>query len=455
MAIRVGINGFGRIGRNFFRAQLEREADIEIVAANDLGDQATMAHLLKYDSNLGPFPGDVELGDGVIRAGGEELKLFSERDPGAIPWGDLGVDVVLESTGFFTDREGAKKHLDAGVKKVVISAPATDPDVTLVLGVNDDTYDKDAHHIVSNASCTTNCVAPMAKVLHDAFTVEQGFMTTIHAYTNDQNILDLPHKDLRRARAAAVNLIPTSTGAARAIGLVLPELKGKIDGMSMRAPVPTGSVTDLVVRVGRETSVDEVNQAFRTAADGPLEGYLQYTEDPIVSTDIQRSPYSCILDSKLTMVNGTMVKVFGWYDNEWGYSCRLVDLMGKLRLMRFSQARLLVDDFAAAFRFYRDTLGFTAASGDESSVYASFDTGSGMVAIFERSGQGEVVELRPPGDSTLLVLEVDDVDAAIAGKDEHVVRAPVDKPEWGGRVAYLRDPSGNLIELFQSLPQQE
>jgi glyceraldehyde 3-phosphate dehydrogenase len=330
MAIRVGINGFGRIGRNFFRAQLERKADIEIVAANDLGDQATMAHLLKYDSNLGPFPGDVELGDGVIRAGGEELKLFSERDPGAIPWGDLGVDVVLESTGFFTDREGAKKHLDAGVKKVVISAPATDPDVTLVLGVNDDTYDKDAHHIVSNASCTTNCVAPMAKVLHDAFTVEQGFMTTIHAYTNDQNILDLPHKDLRRARAAAVNLIPTSTGAARAIGLVLPELKGKIDGMSMRAPVPTGSVTDLVVRVGRETSVDEVNQAFRTAADGPLEGYLQYTEDPIVSTDIQRSPYSCILDSKLTMVNGTMVKVFGWYDNEWGYSCRLVDLMGKL-----------------------------------------------------------------------------------------------------------------------------
>jgi glyceraldehyde 3-phosphate dehydrogenase len=330
MAIRVGINGFGRIGRNFFRAQLERGGDIQIVAANDLGDQATMAHLLKYDSNLGPFDGDVELGDGVIRAGGEEIKLFSERDPGAIPWGDLGVDVVLESTGFFTDREGAQKHLDAGVKKVVISAPATDPDVTLVLGVNDGDYDKGSHNIISNASCTTNCVAPMAKVLHDTFTVEQGFMTTIHAYTNDQNILDLPHKDLRRARAAAINLIPTSTGAARAIGLVLPELKGKIDGMSMRAPVPTGSVTDLVVRVGRETSVEEVNAAFRAAADGPLAGYLQYTEDPIVSSDIKHSPYSCILDSDLTMVNGSMVKVFGWYDNEWGYSCRLVDLIGKL-----------------------------------------------------------------------------------------------------------------------------
>ncbi|HEX4930371.1 MAG TPA: type I glyceraldehyde-3-phosphate dehydrogenase [Gaiellaceae bacterium] len=330
MATRVGINGFGRIGRNFFRAQLERGGDIEIVAANDLGDQATMAHLLEYDSNLGPFAGDVELGDGVIRAGGEEIKLFSERDPGAIPWGDLGVDVVLESTGFFTDREGAQKHLDAGVKKVVISAPATDPDVTLVLGVNDGEYDKGSHHIISNASCTTNCVAPMAKVLHDAFTVEQGFMTTIHAYTNDQNILDLPHKDLRRARAAAINLIPTSTGAARAIGVVLPELKGKIDGMSMRAPVPTGSVTDLVVRVGRETSVDEVNAAFRAAADGPLHGYLEYTDDPIVSSDIKRSPYSCIFDSDLTMVNGSMVKVFGWYDNEWGYSCRLVDLIGKL-----------------------------------------------------------------------------------------------------------------------------
>jgi glyceraldehyde 3-phosphate dehydrogenase len=331
MAIRVGINGFGRIGRNFFRAQLERKADIEIVAANDLGDEQTMATLLKYDSNLGPLEGEVDVSGGVIRAGGEEVKLLSERDPGAIPWGDLGVDVVLESTGFFTKRDDAQKHLDAGAKKVVISAPATDPDITLVLGVNDGEYDQDAHRIVSNASCTTNCVAPMAKVLHDAFTVEQGFMTTIHAYTNDQRILDLPHEDLRRARAAAINLIPTSTGAARAIGLVLPDLKGKVDGMSMRAPVPTGSVTDLVVRVGRETSADEVNEAFRAAASsGSLEGYLQYTEDPIVSSDIQRSQYSCIFDSKLTMVNGTMVKVFGWYDNEWGYSCRLVDLLSKV-----------------------------------------------------------------------------------------------------------------------------
>jgi len=331
MATRVGINGFGRIGRNFFRAQLERGGDLEIVAANDLGEPKTMAHLLKYDSNLGPFGGDVEISEGVIRAGGEEMRWFSERDPGAIPWGDLGVDVVLESTGFFTKREGAQKHLDAGAKKVVISAPATDPDITLVLGVNDDEYDKDAHDIVSNASCTTNCVAPMAKVLHDTLTIEQGFMTTIHAYTNDQRVLDLPHDDIRRARAAAINLIPTSTGAARAIGIVLPELKGKVDGMSMRAPVPTGSVTDLVCRVGRETSVEEVNEAFRAAAaSGSLEGYLEYTEDAIVSSDIQRSPYSCIFDSKLTMANGTMVKVFGWYDNEWGYSCRLVDLMGKL-----------------------------------------------------------------------------------------------------------------------------
>jgi glyceraldehyde 3-phosphate dehydrogenase len=331
MAVKVGINGFGRIGRNFFRAQLERGGDLEIVAANDLGDPATMAHLLKYDSNLGPFGGEVEISGGVVRAGGEEIKWFSERDPGAIPWGDLGVDVVLESTGFFTKREGAQKHLDAGAKKVVISAPATEPDVTLVLGVNDDAYDKDSHHIVSNASCTTNCVAPMAKVLHDAFTVEQGFMTTIHAYTNDQRVLDLPHEDIRRARAAAINLIPTSTGAARAIGLVLPDLKGKIDGMSMRAPVPTGSVTDLVCQIGRETTVDEVNEAFRAAAaSGPLEGYLQYTDDPIVSTDIHHSPYSCIFDSQLTMVSGNMVKVFGWYDNEWGYSCRLVDLLARL-----------------------------------------------------------------------------------------------------------------------------
>jgi glyceraldehyde 3-phosphate dehydrogenase (phosphorylating) len=331
MALRVGINGFGRIGRNFFRAAVERGADFEIVAANDLGDAQTMAHLLKFDSNLGPFEGGVELVDGVIHAGGKQVKLLSERDPAAMPWSDLGVDVVLESTGFFTKRDGAQKHLDAGARKVVISAPATEPDITLVLGVNDAAYDKDAHHIVSNASCTTNCVAPLAKVLHDSFTVEQGFMTTIHAYTNDQRILDLPHEDIRRARAAAINLIPTSTGAARAIGLVLPELKGRIDGMSMRAPVPTGSVTDLVCRVGRETSLEEVNAAFRAAAtSGSLEPYLEYSEDALVSTDIQHSQYSCIFDSGLTMVSGTMVKVFGWYDNEWGYSCRLVDLMGKL-----------------------------------------------------------------------------------------------------------------------------
>jgi glyceraldehyde 3-phosphate dehydrogenase len=331
MATRVGINGFGRIGRNFFRAALDREAEFEIVAANDLGDAQTMAHLLKYDSNLGPLEGEVAVADGVLRAGGREIKLLSEREPAELAWGDLGVDVVLESTGFFTKREAAQKHLDAGAKKVVISAPATDPDITLVLGVNDDRYDPGSHHIVSNASCTTNCVAPLAKVLHDSFTVEQGFMTTIHAYTNDQRILDLPHEDIRRARAAAINLIPTSTGAARAIGLVLPELKGKVDGMSMRAPVPTGSVTDLVCRVGRETSVDEVKEAFRAAASSaPLEGYLQYMEDPIVSTDIQRSPYSCVFDVELTMVSGTMVKVFGWYDNEWGYSCRLVDLIEKV-----------------------------------------------------------------------------------------------------------------------------
>ncbi len=328
---RVGINGFGRIGRNFFRAHLERDADFEIVAINDLGDAKTMGHLLKYDSVLGQLDGDVEVGDGVIRAGKSELKVLSERDPAALPWGDLGVDVVIESTGFFTDRDGAQKHLDAGAKKVVISAPATDPDVTIVLGVNDDTYDPDQHHIISNASCTTNCVAPLTKVLHDNFTVEQGFMTTIHAYTNDQQILDLPHKDLRRARAAAINLIPTSTGAARAIGLVLPDLKGKIDGISVRAPVPTGSITDLVVRLGREVTVDDVNGAYRAAADtGRLQGIMRYSDDPLVSTDIVHSPFSCIVDSDLTMANGTMAKVFGWYDNEWGYSCRLVDVVGKI-----------------------------------------------------------------------------------------------------------------------------
>jgi glyceraldehyde 3-phosphate dehydrogenase (phosphorylating) len=330
MAIRVGINGFGRIGRNFFRAQHALGSDIEIVALNDLGDAKTMAHLLKYDSNLGPFQGEVELADGTLRAAGEEVKILSERDPGALPWSDLGVDVVVESTGFFTDREGAQKHLDAGAKKVLISAPATDPDLTIVLGVNDDTYDADSHHIVSNASCTTNCVAPLAKVLHELGEIQSGFMTTIHAYTNDQVILDFPHKDLRRARAAAINLIPTSTGAAKAIGLVMPDLQGKVDGISVRAPVATGSLTDLVVTLERETSKDEVNDAFRAAASGPLEGILQFCEDPIVSTDINGNAYSCIFDSELTMVHGRTVKVFGWYDNEWGYSCRLVDLIGRL-----------------------------------------------------------------------------------------------------------------------------
>jgi glyceraldehyde 3-phosphate dehydrogenase len=329
--IRVGINGFGRIGRNFLRAQLDRGGDFEIVAANDLGDTRTMAHLLKYDSVLGPLEQPVQAGDGSITVGGTEIKLFSEKDPGALPWGDLGVDVVLESTGFFTKRDGAQKHLDAGAKKVVISAPATDPDLTVVLGVNERAYDPDQHHIVSNASCTTNCVAPVAKILHEALTIERGFMTTIHAYTNDQQILDLPHKDLRRARAAAINLIPTSTGAARAIGIVMPELKGKVDGMSMRAPVPTGSVVDLVVQVAQDTTAEQVNELFRSKADtGELEGILAYTDDPIVSHDIVHSSYSSIFDSGLTMVNGNLVKVFSWYDNEWGYSCRLVDLVAKI-----------------------------------------------------------------------------------------------------------------------------
>jgi len=331
MATRVGINGFGRIGRNFFRAQQQLGADVEIVALNDLGDAKTMAHLLKYDSVLGPFAGDVELGDGVIRAGGEEMKMLSERDPASLPWGDLGVDVVLESTGFFTDRAGAQKHLDAGAKKVLISAPATDPDVTVVLGVNDADYDPASHDIVSNASCTTNCVAPLAKVVDDLAGIESGFMTTIHAYTNDQNILDLPHKDLRRARAAAINLIPTTTGAAKAIGIVMPHLQGKVDGVSVRAPVPTGSLTDLVVTLGREVTKDEVNAAYRAAADdGPLAQVLQYSEDPLVSTDIVGNRHSCIFDSLMTMSHGRTVKVFGWYDNEWGYSCRLVDIVATL-----------------------------------------------------------------------------------------------------------------------------
>jgi glyceraldehyde 3-phosphate dehydrogenase len=328
---RVGINGFGRIGRNFFRAALQRDADFEIVAFNDLGDVNTMAHLLRHDSVLGTFPHEVEVSGGSLKVAGNEIRGFAERDPAALPWRDLEVDLVLESTGFFTSREGAQKHLDGGAKKVVISAPATDPDVTLVLGVNDDAYDPEQHSIISNASCTTNCVAPMAKVLHDTFGIERGYMTTIHAYTNDQQVLDLPHKDLRRARAAAINLIPTSTGAARAIGLVLPELKGKVDGISVRAPVPTGSVTDLVVTLGRDATVDEVNAAFEQAASsGPLAPYLEYSTDELVSTDIIRSPASCTFDSKLTMAQGPFAKVFGWYDNEWGYSCRLVDLVSRV-----------------------------------------------------------------------------------------------------------------------------
>ena len=331
MATRVGINGFGRIGRSFFRAQAEMGADLEIVAVNDLCDIKTMAHLLKYDSVQGRFPGEVKVGDGSIQAGDEKFSVLAEKDPSALPWKELGVDVVLESTGVFRSREQVQAHLDAGAKKVVISAPATDPDITIVLGVNDELYDAEKHNIISNASCTTNCVAPMAKVLHENFGIEQGFMTTIHAYTNDQRILDFPHKDLRRARSAAINQIPTSTGAARAIGLVLPELKGKVDGISMRVPVPTGSITDFVVRLSKEVTAEAVNAAFKQAAENSsLKGYMEYTEDPIVSSDIVNSPYSCIFDSGLTMASGKMAKVFGWYDNEWGYSCRLVDLVGKL-----------------------------------------------------------------------------------------------------------------------------
>jgi glyceraldehyde 3-phosphate dehydrogenase len=329
--IRVGINGFGRIGRNFFRASIQHGGDFELVAANDIADTKTMAHLLKHDSVLGTLDLPVEAGDGFIRAGDHEIKFTTERDPAQLPWGELGIDVAIESTGHFNSRESAQKHLEAGAKKVVISAPATDPDFTIVLGVNDREYDPEQHHIISNASCTTNCVAPLAKLLHEAYTIERGFMTTIHAYTNDQRTLDLPHSDLRRARAAAINLIPTSTGAARAIGVVLPDLKGKIDGMSMRAPVPTGSIVDLVVQVAKETSKDDVNELFRSKADtGDLKGILLYTDEPLVSTDIVHSPYSAIFDSDLTMVNGNLVKVFGWYDNEWGYSCRLVDLVTRI-----------------------------------------------------------------------------------------------------------------------------
>ena len=328
---RVGINGFGRIGRNFLRAALERGGDFEIVAFNDLGDVPTMAHLLRFDSVSGPFHGEVNVEAGSLTVNGKELKGLAERDPANLPWGDLGVDVVIESTGFFTDRASAQKHLDAGAKKVIISAPATDPDITLVLGVNDDQYDADRHAIISNASCTTNCVAPMAKVLDESFGIERGYMTTIHAYTNDQQVLDLPHKDLRRAHAAAINLIPTTTGAARAIGLVLPHLKGKVDGISVRAPVPTGSITDFVVELRSEVTAESVNEAFAAAAkSGPLAPYLEYSTEPLVSTAIVHTPASCTFDSQLTMANGTSAKVFGWYDNEWGYSCRLVDLVSKV-----------------------------------------------------------------------------------------------------------------------------
>ncbi|HET8755654.1 MAG TPA: type I glyceraldehyde-3-phosphate dehydrogenase [Solirubrobacteraceae bacterium] len=333
MSVRVGINGFGRIGRNVFRAAQESDADIEIVAVNDITDAGTLGHLLKYDSVFGHFPGSVEVRDGALAIDGREVKVLAERDPGQLPWGDLGVEVVIESTGFFTKRDDAAKHLDAGARKVIISAPATEPDVTVALGVNfDDAYDPDKHHVISNASCTTNCLAPVAKVLHETIGIERGLMTTIHAYTADQRLQDAPHKDLRRARAAAVNLVPASTGAAKAIGLVIPELQGKLHGFAVRAPVPTGSVVDLTTQVARETSVDEINEAFRNRADAnELSGILQYTEDPIVSSDIVKSPYSSIFDSELTAVmDGTMVKVVAWYDNEWGYSNRCVELAQKV-----------------------------------------------------------------------------------------------------------------------------
>ena len=323
MTVRVGINGFGRIGRNFFRAAVASGADIEIVGVNDLTSNATLAHLLKYDSILGIFDGDVTSSEDEITANGKTFKAFAERDPSALPWGDLGADVVIESTGLFTDATKARAHIDGGAKKVIVSAPASNEDITIVMGVNDGDYDPAKHHVISNASCTTNCLAPMAKALNDEFTIVKGLMTTIHAYTADQNLQDGPHKDLRRARAAAINIVPTSTGAAKAIGLVLPELKGKLDGYALRVPTPTGSATDLTFEAGRETSVQEVNEVVKKAADGR---FLKYTDAPIVSSDIVTDPSSCIFDSGLTKVIGNQVKVVGWYDNEWGYSNRLVDL---------------------------------------------------------------------------------------------------------------------------------
>jgi len=327
VTVRVGINGFGRIGRNFFRAVQASGADIEVVAVNDLTDNKTLAHLVKYDSILGRFPAEVSYDDENIVVGGKAIRALEERDPANLGWKDLGVDVVVESTGFFTKAADARKHLDGGARKVIISAPASDEDITVVMGANHTSYDPAKHDIISNASCTTNCLAPLAKVLNDTFGIERGLMTTIHAYTQDQNLQDAPHKDLRRARAAALSIIPTSTGAAKAIGLVLPEIKGKLDGYALRVPVPTGSATDLTVTLARETTVDEVKAAYRAAADGPLKGYLVYTEDPIVSADIVTDPASCIFDATLTKVLGNQVKVVGWYDNEWGYSNRLVDLV--------------------------------------------------------------------------------------------------------------------------------
>jgi glyceraldehyde 3-phosphate dehydrogenase len=333
MAVRVGINGFGRIGRNVFRAAHDSEADVEIVAVNDITDPRTLGHLLKYDSVFGRFPATVDVRDGALAIDGREVKVLAEKDPAQLPWGDLGADVVIESTGLFTKRDDAAKHLEAGAKKVIISAPATEPDVTVAIGVNfDDAYDPDNHHVISNASCTTNCLAPVAKVLHETVGIVHGLMTTIHAYTADQRLQDAPHKDLRRARAAAINLVPASSGAAKAMGLVMPELQGKLHGFAVRAPVPTGSVVDLTAEVSRETSVDEINDAFRSRADtNELTGILQYTEDPIVSSDIVKSPYSSIFDSELTTVlDGTLVKVIAWYDNEWGYSNRCVELAQKV-----------------------------------------------------------------------------------------------------------------------------
>ncbi|NQW06421.1 MAG: type I glyceraldehyde-3-phosphate dehydrogenase [SAR202 cluster bacterium] len=326
--VRVGINGFGRIGRNFFRAALQSGADIEIVGINDLTDNATLAHLLKYDSILGRLGLPVTYTDDSITVDGKTIRTFSERDPANLPWGEVKADIVIESTGFFTKAADAKKHITAGAKKVIISAPASDEDITVVMGVNHEKYDAANHHVISNASCTTNCLAPMAKVLDEEFGIVRGLMTTIHAYTNDQSILDQPHKDLRRARAAAVSIIPSTTGAAKAISLVLPNLKGKLDGYALRVPVPTGSATDLTVELAKEVSAAEVNAALKKASEGSLKGYLSYTEDPIVSADIVTDPSSCILDAGLTKAIGTTVKVVGWYDNEWGYSNRLVDLVG-------------------------------------------------------------------------------------------------------------------------------